>query len=206
MYRFSRAIFVEVKDLVDPHPDTVSAQEARRRVLQCCEATIERLARDPHYFAKPSQSLFQELRHYFSISDQARVFRSIDRHIGKAVEHSLEEIDRANEGMASCKATTRKGKPCQRTPLPDREYCPSHQHLAARTHVTAYRRRGSANRTRNSCWCSWNPDTPTPTRRSAPGRCSSARSSSMQASSPIWSASSVPTASECERVTIEKSG
>jgi dTDP-glucose pyrophosphorylase len=23
------------------------------------------------------------------------------------------------------------GKPCQRTPLPEREYCPSHQHLEA---------------------------------------------------------------------------
>ena len=65
MYRFSRAIFVEIKDLVDPHPDTVSSQEGRRRVLQCCEATIERLARDPHYFAKPSQSLFSEIRHLF---------------------------------------------------------------------------------------------------------------------------------------------
>src|SRR5213079_1686168 len=84
MYRFSRAIFVEIKDLVDPHPDTISAQEGRRRVLQCCEATIERLARDPHYFAKPSQSLFSEIRHLFSISDQVRVYRSIDRHISAA--------------------------------------------------------------------------------------------------------------------------
>jgi hypothetical protein len=127
---------VEIKDLVDPHPETTGVAEAKRRVLHSCEATIERLARDPHYFAKPSQSLFQELRHYFSISDQERVFRSIDRHIGKAVEHILEEIDRANEGMASCKATTRKGKPCQRTPLPDREYCPSHQHLEERRPVS----------------------------------------------------------------------
>jgi hypothetical protein len=31
--------------------------------------------------------------------------------------------------VARCRATTRKGKPCQRTPLPDRDYCPSHQHL-----------------------------------------------------------------------------
>jgi hypothetical protein len=34
-------------------------------------------------------------------------------------------------GVARCRATTRKGKPCQRTPLPEREYCPSHQHLEA---------------------------------------------------------------------------
>jgi len=138
MYRFSRAIFVEIKDLVDPHPETVSAQEARRRVLQCCEATIERLARDPQYFAKPSQSLFCEIRHLFSISDQVRVYRSIDRHIGAAVVHILDELERAGEGQAhQCKATTRKGKPCQRTPLPDREYCPSHQHLEERVAVTA---------------------------------------------------------------------
>ena len=32
-------------------------------------------------------------------------------------------------GVARCRATTRKGKACQRTPLPDRDYCPSHQHL-----------------------------------------------------------------------------
>jgi hypothetical protein len=36
MYRFSRAIFVEIKDLVDPHPETVSVPEAKRRVLQSC--------------------------------------------------------------------------------------------------------------------------------------------------------------------------
>jgi len=34
--------------------------------------------------------------------------------------------------IARCRATTRKGKPCQRTPLPDRDYCPSHQHLETR--------------------------------------------------------------------------
>ena len=32
-------------------------------------------------------------------------------------------------GVPRCHATTRKGKPCQRTPLPERDYCPSHQHL-----------------------------------------------------------------------------
>ena len=29
-----------------------------------------------------------------------------------------------------CRATTRKGTPCQRTPLAHNGYCPSHQHLA----------------------------------------------------------------------------
>ena len=140
MYRFSRAIFVEIKDLVDPHPETVSVPEGKRRVLQSCEATIERLARDPHYFAKPSQSLFQEIRPAGRRGHglpPARVYSSIDLHISQAVSYILEEIERSGEGIASCKATTRKGKPCQRTPLPEREYCPSHQHLEERKPVAA---------------------------------------------------------------------
>jgi hypothetical protein len=32
---------------------------------------------------------------------------------------------------------TRKGKPCQRTPLPERHYCPSHQHLEQHSKVAA---------------------------------------------------------------------
>ena len=28
-----------------------------------------------------------------------------------------------------CRAHTRKGTPCQREPLPGRDYCPSHKHL-----------------------------------------------------------------------------
>ena len=40
-------------------------------------------------------------------------------------------------GVSRCKATTRKGKACQRTPLPSRDYCPSHQHLEARASIAA---------------------------------------------------------------------
>ena len=53
MYRFSRQIFIEIKDAVDPSPDTVSVPEARRRILAACESTIERLARDSRYFLDP---------------------------------------------------------------------------------------------------------------------------------------------------------
>lgn len=31
-----------------------------------------------------------------------------------------------------CHAHTRKGTPCQREPLPCRDYCPSHKHLEDR--------------------------------------------------------------------------
>ena len=91
---------------------------------------IERLARDARYFPKPARSLFQEIRYYFPITEQARVYYTIERYIGLAQEFIQDEIERHGEGVvAPCRATTRKGKPCQRTPLPGREYCPSHSHL-----------------------------------------------------------------------------
>ena len=130
MYRFSRQIFVEITDGFDPDPDTWSVAEARRRVLRASEETMERLARDPRYFPKPARSLFQEIRYYFPITEQARVYYTIERILAVAGEFIQNEIERSGEGAVTpCRATTRKGKPCQRTPLPGREYCPSHQHL-----------------------------------------------------------------------------
>ncbi|MFM9125091.1 MAG: hypothetical protein ACKOSO_08080 [Actinomycetota bacterium] len=133
MFRFSRQIYIEVKDAVDPAPDTISVAEARRRILTACESTIERLARDARYFPKPARSLFQEIRYYFPITEQARVYYTSERYSGLAQEFIREELERQGEGVvAPCRATTRKGKPCQRTPLPGREYCPSHSHLEER--------------------------------------------------------------------------
>ncbi len=136
MYRFSRAIFVEIKDLVAPHPETITIAEAKRRVLQCSEATVERLARDARYFPKPARSLFQEIRYYFPITEQARVYYTIEHTLELAAEFIREEVERSGEGaVVPCRATTRKGKPCQRTPLPGREYCPSHAHLEEKVPV-----------------------------------------------------------------------
>ena len=84
MYRFSRALFLEIKDLVDPHPDTISVAEARRRVLEACEDTIERLAREPRYFARPARSLFEEIRHLFPITQQARIYYAIEQTVQMA--------------------------------------------------------------------------------------------------------------------------
>ena len=36
----------------------------------------------------------------------------------------------ANGNPLQCRATTRRGTPCQRMPLPHNGYCPSHQHLS----------------------------------------------------------------------------
>jgi hypothetical protein len=131
MYQYSRAIYRSIKDLVDPYVDSRTQLDYRREVLAACEGTMERLAADPHYFAKPDKALFQDIRRYFPITVQAQVAWAVSHGVGAAVDFIEEQIENGafEGGVARCHATTRKGKPCQRTPLPDRDYCPSHQHL-----------------------------------------------------------------------------
>ena len=68
---------------------------------------------------------------HFAIGEQLRVWMVIDSNIKLA----LEFLERMPEGAGldgvprSCRAHTRKGTPCQREPLPSRDYCPSHKHL-----------------------------------------------------------------------------
>jgi hypothetical protein len=134
MYQYSRAIYRTIKDLIDPYVDVETQLEYRRAVLEACEETVERLARDPRYFAHPDRTLFQDIRRYFPITQQAQVAWAVSEGIGAAVEFIEEQIESGafDGGASRCRATTRKGKPCQRAPLPEREYCPSHQHLEAR--------------------------------------------------------------------------
>ena len=131
MYQYSRAIYRAIKDLIDPYVDPSTHLEYRRQVLAACEGTMERLAADPHYFAKPDRTLFADIRRYFPITAQAQVAWTVNQGVGAAVGFIEEQIESGafEGGIAHCHATTRKGKPCQRTPLPERDYCPSHQHL-----------------------------------------------------------------------------
>ena len=131
MYQYSRAIYRSVKDLIDPYGDRESQIESRRAVLMACEQTMERLANDPLYFAKPDRALFQDIRRYFPITAQAQVAWAVQAGVTAAGQFIEDQIEAGalDGGVARCRATTRKGKPCQRTPLPDRDYCPSHQHL-----------------------------------------------------------------------------
>ena len=131
MYQYSRAIYRSIKDLIDPYTDQQTRLESRRTVLDECELTMSRLAADPQYFARPDRALFQDIRRYFPITAQARVAWAVTKGVSAAVTFIEEQIEAGalDGGVARCRATTRKGKPCQRTPLPEREYCPSHQHL-----------------------------------------------------------------------------
>lgn len=131
MYQYSRAIYRSIKDLIDPYADTETQLDYRREVLEACEQTMERLARDPLYFSKPEKALFDDIRRYFPITAQAEVAWAVQEGVAAAVNFIEEQIEAGalDGGVARCRATTRKGKPCQRTPLPERDYCPSHQHL-----------------------------------------------------------------------------
>ena len=125
MYQFSRSIYRALYN-------EVTECDNRARFLGACEAAIERLASDRHYFARPARTLFNDVRIYFPISRQQRVLEVIERHMRLATDY----VDRhARAGVTldgsplSCHATTRKGAPCQRVPLPGSQYCPSHKHL-----------------------------------------------------------------------------
>ena len=139
MYQYSRAIYRSIKDMIEPYADREAQVEARRAVLTACEQTMERLAKDPLYFAKPDRALFQDIRRYFPITAQAEVAWAVQKGVTAAAAFIEEQIEAGalDGGVARCRATTRKGKPCQRTPLPDRDYCPSHQHLETRSRVAA---------------------------------------------------------------------
>lgn len=134
MYQFSRAIYRELADeiLEDPHSENLHANH--ERVLRSCEATIERLAGDRHYFARPARTLFADIRAYFPMGSQPRVRAIVERYVGYADEFLRRQPHNGVDAWGNplqCRASTRKGTPCQRMPLPRNGYCPSHQHLAA---------------------------------------------------------------------------
>src|SRR5947209_6582339 len=131
MYQFSRSLYRELNSLIvaDKH---ASELENRQRFLNASETAFKRLATDRHYFARPSRSLFNEVRTFFPITTQMRVYRVIDRYMAVAGayvdQHEREGISLDGNPLC-CHASTRKGTACQRVPLPGSKYCPSHQHL-----------------------------------------------------------------------------
>jgi hypothetical protein len=131
MYRFSRSIYRELASRVIEDERDPTGCANKQKVLDACEGAIRRLTYDRRYFARPARSLFNDVRMHFAMGDQLFVWRVIERNIGLALmflENMPEEL--ALDGMPrQCHAHTRKGTPCQREPLPGRDYCPSHKHL-----------------------------------------------------------------------------
>ena len=132
MFQFSRSIYREVAPLIAEEP-LWPGESNHERVLHACESAVRRLATDRHYFARPSRTLFKDIRIYFPMSAQLRVYRVVEIYLRLATEwldaQPLQGFD-VEGNKLECRATTRKGKPCQRMPLPRNGYCPSHQHLA----------------------------------------------------------------------------
>jgi hypothetical protein len=136
MYQFSRAIYRELS----PHIDGTRARGGQAAVLHACEATIERLVNDRHYFARPARTLFNDIRLYFPISEQQRVWQVVSAYVAAAQDWIAKQPQHGydvNGNPLECRATTRRGTPCQRMPLPHNGYCPSHQHLAETEELVA---------------------------------------------------------------------
>ena len=134
MYQFSRAIYRELAPQIVAPPPGAPASANHTAVLRACEDVITRLATDRHYFARPARTLFLDIRSYFPMSAQAHVHLIVSRYVGYAemflAEHPHEGYTAVSGASPQCRATTRKGAACQRTPLAHNGYCPSHQHLA----------------------------------------------------------------------------
>ena len=131
MYQFSRSIYRELFPRIDGSERAERTFAARRKVLEACEATIQRLVSDRRYFARPAKTLFTEVREHFALAEQVRVYIVIERHVER-IEEFLDSLpaDVTLDGQQrNCLASTRKGTPCQREPLPGMDYCPSHKHL-----------------------------------------------------------------------------
>ena len=135
MYQFSRSLYRELSPDVVAEP-CGDASRNRAELLRSCEAAVERIASDRHYFAKPARSLYRDVRALFPMNAQLRAYRMIERHMTLATDfvERAELAGRTLDGSPlSCHASTRRGTSCQRIPLPGNKYCPSHRHLEERS-------------------------------------------------------------------------
>ena len=132
MYQYSRAIYRSIKDLVDPYVTT--KEQAEYREERCSRPASRRWSGWPAIRSTSRSPSGRSSRTFGATSRSPRRPRSRGRSARAstaAVSFIEEQIEAGafDGGVPRCHATTRKGKPCQRTPLPERDYCPSHQHL-----------------------------------------------------------------------------
>ena len=92
---------------------------------------------------RPARSLFNEIQSPLLDPDQLLVWKVVEKNIrlGQRVPLPAARERRTRRTSAAVQCTHPQGTPCQRTPLPGRDYCPSHKHLEE-----ALRGRGAAAR------------------------------------------------------------
>jgi hypothetical protein len=131
MYHFSRSIYRELAPRVIEDERDPTECRNKQAVLDACEDAVRRLTYDKRYFRRPARWLFREIRPHFSICDQLLVWRVVETNVTMALEYlaRLPEGTEIDGVPVRCHAYTRKGTPCERTPLPGRDFCPSHKHL-----------------------------------------------------------------------------
>jgi hypothetical protein len=141
MYQFSRGIYRELGPLVAVRNGGQHHLEDQLQVLHACESAVRRLATDRNYFARPARTLFSDIRTYFPVSRQKQVYGVIVRYM-TLIDEYLATLPPAgcdaDGNPVQCRAMTRRGTACQRTPLARNGYCPSHQHLADTEHAEAH--------------------------------------------------------------------
>jgi hypothetical protein len=133
MYGFSRAIYRELAAEIIEDPGNEGRYLNHERVLRACEAAVERLATDRHYFAHPARTLFRDIRAFFPMRSQMHVLAVVECYVELADDFVRQQPKNGldvNGNPLQCRASTRRGTPCQRMPLRHNGYCPSHQHLA----------------------------------------------------------------------------
>jgi hypothetical protein len=124
MFHISRAIYRELAPYLHPAD--------RAPVLRACEAAVARLVHDRHYFAKPSRTLFNEIRWRIPLHAQRRAYAAIDRHLSDTrayLESSNEATLELTGTRPTCRATTRRRGLCSHSPDPRTGYCRWHSHL-----------------------------------------------------------------------------
>ena len=117
---------------MDESQPGVSRVEAQRRVLAACEAAVERLAADPRYFARPTRSLFEEVRRYFPITQQARVYVAVDEVISRASSRLPEPTPASQRSARALPRAHAQGPALPARRHARERYCPSHAHLDER--------------------------------------------------------------------------
>ena len=99
---------------------------------------MERLAKDPLYFAKPDRVLFQDIRRFFAITAPGAGRLGGAGGLGEQSGLSEEQIEAgALDGGSPLPRDDPQGQAgASARRCPERDYCPSHQHLES-TRVAA---------------------------------------------------------------------